>query len=380
MGPQDRVVRSAATVAEASTRVTGTVLVLFAYDVGFHVDLAAAGEGLRDGTRYRVVRGRRPSPAWFDYEPPPLRFVVDGEPIAVAGLTTGASIEGVIYDFGAVLLTYRIPVEGPLDGLAPLTQALYDNEDLLADSRGRVETLIGLVREAVTKPAPSDLVEDYFILAIDGWEGEPSRFVESNAPLLARLLQSVATSLSAAEVVHCLSGRMAYADDDMAVIDWNAALLLDREPDDVVALLQHANVELLELRLLDRQLDELLDRSQALLARQSRPIPRLLDRGARGLREFAELQTDSALLFEGVNNAIKLLGDQYLARLYRLAAAKLHLPEWDASVLRKLATAESVYQKISDGNANSRLELLEIVIIVLIAVSIVLPFVVGGGY
>jgi hypothetical protein len=84
-------------------------------------------------------------------------------------------------------------------------------------------------------------------------------------------------------------------------------------------------------------------------------------------------------MFEGVNNALKLFGDQYLARVYRLAAERLHLPNWDAAVLRKLATAESIHNKITGFRSAKRMEVLELVIVILIAVSIVLPFLPFGA-
>jgi uncharacterized Rmd1/YagE family protein len=69
------------------------------------------------------------------------------------------------------------------------------------------------------------------------------------------------------------------------------------------------------------------------------------------------------------------LGDQYLARLYRLVSTRFHLQEWDASIIRKLQTLESIYEKIADQAANRRMEVLEWVIIILIAVSIGLEFI-----
>jgi uncharacterized Rmd1/YagE family protein len=76
-----------------------------------------------------------------------------------------------------------------------------------------------------------------------------------------------------------------------------------------------------------------------------------------------------------VNNTLKLLGDQYLARVYRTANQRFHLKEWDESILRKLETLESIYEKISDQASNRRMEMLEWVIIILIAFSIALEFV-----
>jgi uncharacterized Rmd1/YagE family protein len=89
------------------------------------------------------------------------------------------------------------------------------------------------------------------------------------------------------------------------------------------------------------------------------------------------MQVDGAILFERVGNALKLIGDPYLARVYRLAAQRFRLGEWNAGILRKLDAMESIYQKISDRASTRRLELLEWIIILLIAVSIALPFVQG---
>ena len=50
------------------------------------------------------------------------------------------------------------------------------------------------------------------------------------------------------------------------------------------------------------------------------------------------------------------------------------MKEWDASILRKLETLESIYQKISDQIDTRRMEVLEWIIIVLFVISIVLPF------
>ena len=99
---------------------------------------------------------------------------------------------------------------------------------------------------------------------------------------------------------------------------------------------------------------------------------------AGDLWRIAELQVDSAVLYEGVNNALKLLGDQYLARVHRLIAQRFHLPDWDASIRRKIQTVESIYQKISDRQSARRMEVLEWIIILLTVILILMPFLPGG--
>jgi len=69
------------------------------------------------------------------------------------------------------------------------------------------------------------------------------------------------------------------------------------------------------------------------------------------------------------------VGEQYLARVYSLASRRFHLAEWDASITRKLQTIDGIYAKMADRAAGKRMELLEWIIIVLIAVSLALSIV-----
>ena len=53
---------------------------------------------------------------------------------------------------------------------------------------------------------------------------------------------------------------------------------------------------------------------------------------------------------------------------------RFHLPQWDAAIERKLRVLDGIYEKLATRAASRRFEVLEVVIIVLIAVSTVLPF------
>jgi hypothetical protein len=180
-------------------------------------------------------------------------------------------------------------------------------------------------------------------------------------------------------VADAVAQRISFSPSDVAIIDWDATLVAADDAEDVRAVLEFANVELLEMRHLDQQLDDALDESYETLSRRGSRFG--FARAARAdLRRVGQLQVDNALLFEGVNNALKLLGDQYLARVYRIASARFHLGEWDGSILRKLQSLESIYQKLADQAANRRTELLEWIIIVLIAIELALPLLrLSGG-
>ncbi len=362
----------------SSERVAGNCRFMFAYDAGFQIDLDEARKLTSDATPYQVVRGRRPSPGWFGYQPAPLRLLVNIGSVAIGDYATDATVEMIVYDFGAILVTFNIPFDCPVDRLAALGLALYDNDDLQSRARKSVTDVFESIRNAVERPNLRDIVEDYCVFAISERDGEepPTAFLDRHAQSLGRAIEAEAGELGADQLARTLGGRMSYGVDDLAVIDWNAAILLDPEPDDLIAVLQHANVELLQLRILDEELDSILDHSDELLARfvNRRWYPLFKDEAL--VSRFAMVQTDAAVLFEGVNNAIKLMGNQYLARVYRLASERLSLPAWQSNVQRKLDAADGVYQRITDTAATRRLETLEVVIIVLIAISIVLPFIV----
>jgi hypothetical protein len=356
----------------------GTCFTWFAFDVGLAIDLDEAAQRLREAASRQALKHHHRAPQYFEYQPPPLRIAQPAEIIALGRFATAASAELTIYDFGAVSVQYRIALRGPLADLAPLSESLYDNQALRADARRHVEQLVESIRPCISKPELAPAVEDYTVYQISTIEPacNVGQFVASRAERLAQILRSEHTPLSQQEIDDALGNRISFGPDDLAIIDWNSSLLIDRDYEAVLAVLEFANVELLELRFLDHQLDRLLSEAHTMLARSTWRRMFVMS-GARDLRRLGRAQLDSAVLFEEINNALKLLGDQYLARVYRLASDRLHIPEWDASILRKLQTAESIYSKISDYQAVRRMELLEWIIILLIALGTLITFIPG---
>jgi uncharacterized Rmd1/YagE family protein len=128
---------------------------------------------------------------------------------------------------------------------------------------------------------------------------------------------------------------------------------------------------LLELRVLDGKLYRGIEEAYEILSRRGHFLRNLAPLGG-DLARIARIQADQALLHEGVDNPLKLFGDDYLARLYRAAQERFHFGEWDAAIERKLETLDSIHQKLSDLAATRRSEILEWIIILLIAFEIVM--------
>jgi hypothetical protein len=356
---------------------SGLYYLIFAYEAARSIDLDTAERRIQEATQRQTIKHKKRAPNYFKYEPPPLRVSQDVEPVSLGNYTAHASIDLVVYDFGAVSVTYTVPIRGSLANLLNLSEELYDNEHLLSDSRLRAEQLLRVIGDAATKAGLADIVEDYVIFSIESFEQpfDADTFCSEHAHEIAGILRAERQALSNQEISDALAARISYGTQDLTIVDWNAAFLIDREGEDVRAVLEFANVELLEMRYLDHRLDRALDQAYETLSKPSWGLPRFLGAYGADLQRVAELQVDNATLFEGVNNTLKLLGDQYLARVYRLVNRRFHLGEWDSTILRKLQTLESVYEKISDQASNRRMELLEWVIIILIAFSISIEFI-----
>ena len=353
----------------------GVCSALFAYDVSLAIDLDRAARRIHAATERSGIRTRRRAPQYFEFRPAPLRVTQDAVPLSFDGFQSEPRVEVTLFDFGAVSVCYRIPVSGRFEDMLALAEALFENETLLRDSRARVEALVRAIGEAFDRPEVSTEVEDYMIFQLDA--PLPEIHAGANDLGLAQILRCERAALSLDEVRDATAQRISFTPDDFAMVDWNAALLVGPEMDDVHAVLEFVNVALLEMRLLDRQLDRALDHAYESLSR--RPWARLRFPGygdAQAVR-IGQMQVDSAIAFERLTNTVKLLGDQYLARVYRLGAQRFHLESWDRGIQRKLQTLESIYGKITDRVAAQRLEALEWIIIILIAISIVLPFVPG---
>lgn len=413
--PPSRPSPDAATPAQPLRIHDGDCWAFFAFDVGYAIDLDAAERLLAAERGVAVCReeiphgsARRRAPASARFQPAPLRVdqpAPEAAAMDLGGFAPAPTVEVTLFDFGAVSVAYRIPLAGgesgmTLDRMLPLSQCLFECAPLRDDAARRVAALVSRltgVGGAIDRANIAEIVEDYTVFHVRRWTGGGSRIgaekrdagqgaaadLSADRAAVARLLLAEPRDapLSNQAVESALAVAVSYSDADAAVIDWNAALVLGADEADTLAVLEFANVELLEMRFLDDRLDAALDRSYAtLLRRDARgrtprsPLGFLFDPHRAERRRLAVFQMDSALLFEGVNNAIKLVGDQHLARIYAAAAKRFHLPEWDRSILRKQHTIDGLYQKLADEQANRRMEVLEWIIIILIAVSIVLPF------
>ena len=75
-------------------------------------------------------------------------------------------------------------------------------------------------------------------------------------------------------------------------------------------------------------------------------------------------------LTEHADNAIKFLSDMFAARLYRLAAGKVGVPDYRDLVEQKLKTAEDLYDYMVEQHNQNRAFWLEVTVVLILLIEL----------
>jgi hypothetical protein len=294
---------------------------------------------------------------------PPRTIELEGRPVQV-------DVSVRVFDFGTLSVRFRVPLASGLSWveLSNLTRLAQVEESLTRVGRDVAREVVERLGAAVTGRHETELFEDYTIVFVEQFNGlsTPQALpVDAVARLL--LGESETAAVSPTEIQETTRHRSSYLSEDLCIAGWNVALVVEPTGDtDAIDVLELANAQLLELRyydsLLDRELARLYDE---IGARRGRRINLLRNYGPV-LRRAMALLLEIAEFIERVENALKIIGDVYLARLYASAVDAFRIPSWEHAVTRKQALVQQVYDVLKSEVDTRRAQLLEIIVIVLI--------------
>jgi hypothetical protein len=363
------------------------------YDVGYAIDLTRALDLLAASgpERVRPVRGEAQA---LQISNPPITVVLGSEVVVVGEASYDAEVSARIFDFGVVSLRVRFASASALswEAFTAFGRRLEHHPGVLAVIEHHLRLLTERIAPAVDRPVVADVHEEYTVFRVshltegpaagagrhagDAAPEIPKLVTESLAQLdIAPLLLNEVRPLSAEARRELLPHRFSYYADDLAVLAWESALIVEpgSHDTDVQYILEFANAQLLELRyydaLLDQELPRLYDAIERARAR-SAVFP-----GRRFGALLAELQqrvADSTELVERVENALKVTDDVYLARVYSAALELFRGKAWRAGIDRKLAILRDTYAMLNGEAQAARSETLEIAIVALIVVEVIM--------
>ena len=351
----------------------GFVTAFFLFDIADAIDVAQVRDLIGSAVTMRLSP-RASTPPYVQYQKAPVS--VDGEALALAA-ERGFRVRLKAFDYGVVSVALTRPLPGSWVALVEEGRSWYDDMPLAAAAERACRALMARIGPALTGGRTELLSEDYFVFALTSVSevDTADALLARHSPQIAQLLRGERSPLSAQERDEVLRHRLSYFANDVVIPTWNGALVYDSEPgiQATLDILEYANSQLLEFRYYDTLLDVELARIYRQLQRSGwRSNWRSL-RFTRAAQQVHSLFIDVNELTDKAENALKIAGDVYTARLFALVAARLGLDQWKGNVREKLKTLDDIYRFEVERTAMARGEFLELMIVILIVVELVLP-------
>jgi hypothetical protein len=356
----------------------GTVVYLFAFDVANEVHTS----------KVREVLSQKPFPFQIRVGATVPRDVPIYSPLTIS-LKPVDCVSSVgplilkpfvkIFDVGAVSISYEVAFEAPsLTNLIPYHQLRIGAEPLASLAEQLMVQVETSLRPYMVKPNPERTpVEAYTAFCISELEGTVPDWIHAQRAEIAGLLNEEVEPgrLADRQVEETLSHGLAYTKDDFTVVDWDAALIVDKSGyvDDVLYMIELANLQLEEYRLLDDRLDRLFIQAYDDIEIHASAWGLLFSSKAR-LGSIRQMRMDITKMSEELSNITKFVGDWYLARVYLSCKRRFHLGHWEASVDQKLHELDRLYSLAHQGINERRMLILEIAIVALILFELTATF------
>ncbi len=363
---------------ETKRLLTGKVVYLFAFDMAYDMTRAPVTSLLgRPVTAMAPEPDKRGPREQFFYRPETVML----EPVGMdgpAGVTMDVERTVKLFAVGAVSIRYAVNFEVErLEDLAKYQQPMFDGEPVSVHARKLALRVKEELEPYYIQPVWELRQEEaYTVFCLDSasllGDADAEAWLKANSERAAGLVtqETEGKRLSAQEVNDTVGRFVSYYRQDLVVVDWDAALVVD-EPglmEPTLHIIELANVQLAELEAYDRALDAELQKAYRDLVRSKA--------GARAkvLQRLRELSLDMARLKDELSNTTKFFGDWYLARVYRELSGRFYLADWHRTIDEKTRTLDEMYQILKQDQINRWMVGLEIAVVVLFVIEVVKLF------
>ncbi|HWB58121.1 MAG TPA: hypothetical protein VG733_01455 [Chthoniobacteraceae bacterium] len=359
----------------------GEVVYMFAFDVAYGIKREPIGSLLGHPVEQFVVDASKRNPRrLFFYRPQVVRLPAVERQGPRGPVRMERSVK--LLQVGALSITVRLPFE--VANIRELVEfhdlEFADGSALLNEVTQLASNVCSELGAHLIKPLPTLAAEEaYTVFCIasplvgpDGACLNAETWLHANRRDVAALLtqETDPEHLSRQESDESTSLHLSYYDHDIAVIDWDAALLMDVPAnfDEALYIMELANLQLAELEAYDRILDDSLE--SAYRDMLIRPI-----RSRRGvLGQLREIRIDLARLSDELSNITKFFGDWHLARIYQHLSTRFHLGDWHRTIDEKLKTLDDLYELLNQDRMNRWMLTLEITIVLLFVIDLIMLF------
>jgi len=352
----------------------GSIYIYRVFDIAEEIDLLHAEKILRDSRREDKFQVPKNIDRALVIRTTPLLVNLHAQTIQTKNFSLRAEVSAKIRDYGVLSLIYQIPVLAGTDWntLVQMAAELENQADIDILAKKQSEEISLHITQAMKDPHTWDVFEDYTVYFLERCDGiAKAKDLVHAADIPSLLLAEERARLSDQTKINILEDIYQYEEKDLAIVEWNSALVVEPEgKKEILDLLEFALTHLMEMR----YYDDLLDKRLAMLYDN-------IERSKRGgmLRaNFSQLYQDASSRYiefsefiERVENSLKVVGDFYLATVYRAATKRFYLSTWQQNIMRKMNILAQVSSLLQGEVHMRRSQWMEMTIIALIAFEVI---------
>jgi hypothetical protein len=176
--------------------------------------------------------------------------------------------------------------------------------------------------------------------------------------------ESTELNLHLGQIKNTLSNPFSFIKNDLIIFDFDRCLIIDpnKDYDDIILIIELANYQLLELRNLDRLLEDKLDAAENDIRSIYFKGPKIWSKLNKKLGELYKLRFDMIFILENIQNVSKIIGDYYLAQLFTYLGSLFQLDKWSDSIRFRLNVLGEIYTTAKTNVSERTLLLLELLL------------------
>jgi hypothetical protein len=357
----------------------GKILVYRVFDIGSEVDLDKVETLFQDKKlkeRFKLDRKHNMS---LIISSSPLSVHLGSFEIRLLDKIVPAELIAKVWHFGTVSLCFQLPIAEGTSWLELLKTASWieNDEEIEIFARTKAKEFQNDIRSAIPVMTEWSINEDYVTYFIQELEGMkfPMATLAEKVDIPALILAETKDVLSDSIKKGILENTFQYSRDDLVVVDWNSALVVEPTGSlDVPLVIEFALNQLLEMRYYDDLLDQRLNTLYNEVVGRKKGL--FSNKYSRLAEEASQIYLEISEIVENVENSFKTVGDFYLATIFRASSKRFRFDDWQRSINDKLGNLAEVSKLLHSEVNESRNQTMEMIIVILIAIEVV-PFVFG---
>ncbi len=352
----------------------GKILVYRVFDIGAEINLDKVEELFVDKKlkgRFKLDRKHNMS---LIISSSPVSVLLGNFEIKLQNKIVSAELIAKVWHFGTVSLSFQIPIDvgTTWNELVDIASWLEKDGEIDEVAEQQAKGFQKDILHTISQPSTWTMREEYvtyFIQELEGCGGPLSTLTE-RVDMPALILAENKEKLSDSMKRTTLENVFQYSQNDLVVLDWNSALVIEPNGSmDVPLVIEFALNQLLEMRYYDDLLDQKLNTLYNEVVGGKKGL--FSNKYAKLAEEAGQIYLEISEIIESVENSFKAVGDFYLATIFRASSNRFKFSDWQRNIDGKLANLAEVSKLLHSEVNESRNRWLEIIVIILIGVEVI---------